>query len=89
MMIGIHQVPEKSLCLCKMRLRGYPAVQLSFVNTLQLLVAVAVPVIFTVLYSDYNYTVSWIAMGFLHSYVLIIILAIAIGMITVYGMSIT
>ena len=43
--------------------RDLVSLTLSFVNTLQLLVAVAVPVVFTVLYSDYNYTVSWIAMG--------------------------
>lgn len=43
--------------------RDLVSLTLSFVNTLQLMVAVAVPIIFTVLYSDYNYTVSWIAMG--------------------------
>ena len=43
--------------------RDLVSLTLSFVNTLQLLVVVAVPVVFTVLYSDYNYTVSWIAMG--------------------------
>ena len=43
--------------------RDLVSLTLSFVNTLQLMVAVVIPIIFTVLYSDYNYTVSWIAMG--------------------------
>ncbi|MEM0139835.1 MAG: MFS transporter [Ferroplasma sp.] len=43
--------------------RDLVSLTLSFANTVQLLVAVAVPVIFTLLVSDYNYTVAWIALG--------------------------
>ncbi len=43
--------------------RDLVSLTLSFVNTVQLLVAVTVPVIFTVLLSDYNYKVAWTVLG--------------------------
>ena len=43
--------------------RDLVSLTLSFVNTIQLSVAVTVPVIFTVLVSQFNYTISWLAMG--------------------------
>lgn len=45
--------------------RDLVSLTLSFVNTLQLLVAVAVPIIFTVIVSGYNYKLAWISMGIL------------------------
>jgi MFS family permease len=43
--------------------RDLVSLTLSFVNTLQLLVAVTIPIVFTILASRYNYEVSWISMG--------------------------
>ncbi len=45
--------------------RDLVSLTLSFVNTLQLLVAVAVPIIFTIIVSQYNYELAWVAMGVL------------------------
>ena len=45
--------------------RDLVSLTLSFVNTLQLLVAVAVPIIFTIIVSQYNYELAWVSMGIL------------------------
>jgi MFS family permease len=45
--------------------RDLVSLTLSFVNTLQLMVAVAVPIIFTIVVSRYNYELAWVSMGVL------------------------
>ena len=45
--------------------RDLVSLTLSFVNTLQLLVAVTVPIIFTLIVSSYNYELAWLSMGVL------------------------
>lgn len=45
--------------------RDLVSLTLSFVNTLQLLVAVLVPILFTIIVSRYNYKLAWVSMGIL------------------------
>jgi MFS family permease len=60
--------------------RDLVSLTLSFVNTIQLSVAVTVPVIFTVLVSQFNYTISWLAMGIIGLAFLPLIFAIKDGL---------
>lgn len=45
--------------------RDLISLSLSFVNFVQLLVAAVIPVIFTIVYTAYNYKLAWIAMAIL------------------------